>query len=71
MGRARLTWLVLLYVALPTIRCAARVSPTGRITDSESVLESREGLASYYGRAFDGKVTARDVRFDGRFDGRL
>jgi rare lipoprotein A len=38
--------------------CAARSrTPT-------SVLDVREGLASYYGPGFDGKTTASGVRFD-------
>jgi rare lipoprotein A len=57
-------WLLLCLVALPAVGCAARVTPRGPVTGPATVLESREGLASYYGRGFDGKVTASGVRFD-------
>ena len=57
-------WLLLFLIALPTAGCAARVRPHGPATGAARVLESREGLASYYGRGFEGKVTASGVRFD-------
>jgi rare lipoprotein A len=44
--------------------CAARApvaAPAGRST---RILQTREGLASYYGKEFHGKVTASGARFD-------
>ena len=44
--------------------CAARVpvsSPSGSAT---RILETREGLASYYGKEFHGRKTASGIRFD-------
>jgi rare lipoprotein A len=36
-------------------------APSRRAT---TILETREGLASYYGREFHGKTTASGIRFD-------
>lgn len=45
--------------------CATRVpavrAPSGRAT---TILETHEGLASYYGKEFHGKRTASGIRFD-------
>lgn len=44
--------------------CAARAPvgpPSGGAT---RILETREGLASYYGKEFHGKTTASGIRFD-------
>jgi rare lipoprotein A len=44
--------------------CAARVpaaTPPGGVA---SILETREGLASYYGREFHGRTTASGIPFD-------
>ena len=45
--------------------CAARgpvAAPAG--SGATRVLQTREGLASYYGKEFHGKVTASGARFD-------
>jgi rare lipoprotein A len=48
--------------------CAPRrpgpVAPRGPDVGAARVLDAREGLASYYGKAFHGKVTASGARFD-------
>ena len=44
--------------------CARRApvaAPDGRATP---ILQTREGLASYYGRDFHGKITASGIRFN-------
>ncbi len=43
--------------------CAAR-TPTAPSGSRARALETREGLASYYGREFHGRVTASGTRFD-------
>ena len=44
--------------------CAARSGAPAPTAGRTGVLEVREGLASYYGPGFDGKVTASGARFD-------
>lgn len=46
--------------------CAARSHPPRTEPAPTRRLEVREGLASYYGREFDKKMTASGVRFDNR-----
>jgi rare lipoprotein A len=38
--------------------------PPAPITKPSAILEMRQGLASYYGPGFDGKLTASGARFD-------
>lgn len=62
MRRAVGVLIVSLSACLPG--CAARVplaSPSGGAT---RILETREGLASYYGKEFHGRKTASGIRFD-------
>ena len=62
MRRAVGVVIVSLSACLPG--CAARVpvaSPSGSAT---RILETREGLASYYGKEFHGRKTASGIRFD-------
>jgi rare lipoprotein A len=47
-----------LMLVLIVTGCAARARPPSRI------LDTREGLASYYGPGFDGRTTASGVVFD-------
>jgi rare lipoprotein A len=67
-GRARLTRVV--WMLFPTMlllpACAARSAPPPAPTANapRSVLEVREGLASYYGPGFEGKTTASGISFD-------
>jgi rare lipoprotein A len=62
--RRRGSW-ILCAALLPAVSgCAARSqapAPAGR---PPGILEVREGLASYYGREFDGKPTASGTPFD-------
>jgi rare lipoprotein A len=43
--------------------CAAR-TPAASRAGTPTILETREGLASYYGREFHGRMTASGIRFD-------
>ena len=61
----RAVGVVLVALAASVSACATRAPvrpPSGR--SSTSVLEIREGLASYYGKDFQGKITASGVRFN-------
>jgi rare lipoprotein A len=61
MQRSVAVVIVTLAACLPG--CAARApAPAGG--GVPRILETREGLASYYGEAFHGKKTASGVRFD-------
>jgi rare lipoprotein A len=55
---------VLAALVIVSIACAVR--GTRPRDDSAPVLETREGLASFYGRAFHGKPTASGARFNMR-----
>ena len=44
--------------------CAEKSRPPDVTARSKVVQPARQGLASYYGRAFDGNITASGVRFD-------
>jgi rare lipoprotein A len=55
---------VIAAVAVGLSACATRApvrTPTGRSTP---ILETREGLASYYGKDFQGRITASGARFN-------
>lgn len=57
---ACLAWLLVLAACAPRTKApAAPGAPRG-------VLDVREGLASYYGERFHGRLTASGVRFDMR-----
>jgi rare lipoprotein A len=57
----RLAFVVVPVVVLVVPGCAARSKAPAT---TASILEAREGLASYYGPGFDGKMTASGTRFD-------
>ena len=62
MQRAVAAVILTLAACLPG--CAARApvaAPSGRGT---KILETRVGLASYYGKEFHGRITASGIRFD-------
>ena len=61
MRLARAALVVVPLLILPA--CAARSKPPSAPARS-GILEVREGLASYYGPGFEGKVTASGVRFN-------
>ena len=54
---------ICLGVVLSVSGCAERARPLDP-TPTPVVQPARQGWASYYGRAFDGRVTASGVRFD-------
>jgi rare lipoprotein A len=56
-------WLVALLVLL-SFGCGARSSPAPTAGKPARSLQVRQGLASFYGAEFDGKLTASGVRFD-------
>src|SRR5260370_8899293 len=61
----RLVGSILLSVLIVSFAgCAARSHPSKPSAKPKGILETREGLASYYGRGFDGKPAASGVRFD-------
>ena len=58
----RLTGLLVVAIVLPA--CAPRSTGPRSIPSSGRVIETRQGLASYYADSFHGKTTASGVRFD-------
>jgi rare lipoprotein A len=60
-SRAALAFVVVPLVVLVVPGCAARSKAPAT---TAGILEVREGLASYYGPGFDGKITASGTRFD-------
>ena len=44
--------------------CVARAPVSTPSAGATRILETREGLASYYGKEFHGKTTASGIRFD-------
>jgi rare lipoprotein A len=63
MMRARNVSIAILAIAALTSACARRVPPATAPTPGR-VLETRTGLASYYGTEFHGKITASGKPFD-------
>ena len=61
--RARSLAVAILAIAALTSACARRVPPTTAPTPA-GILETRTGLASYYGKEFHGKITASGKPFD-------
>jgi rare lipoprotein A len=60
----RVIGIVIVSVSVWVSGCTARVpaaAPTGAVT---KILETREGLASYYGKEFHGRLTASGIPFD-------
>src|SRR5215472_14682344 len=57
-------WMVLAPLLLSLPGCAARARPSRPVVGPPAVLETREGLASYYGSQFQGRTTASGGRFD-------
>jgi len=62
MRRAVGVVIVILSACLPG--CAARVPLASPVSSATRILETREGLASYYGKEFHGRKTASGIRFD-------
>ena len=61
-GLAVAVLIICLTACLPG--CAARKPAAGPRASETRSLQTREGLASYYGREFHGRLTASGVRFD-------
>src|SRR5262245_48278186 len=61
MRAARATLALCAVLILPA--CAARSKPPASTAPRSGILEVREGLASYYGPGFEGRVTASGTRF--------
>jgi rare lipoprotein A len=61
--RARSVSIAILAIAALTSACARRV-PTAPPPAPTRILETRTGLASYYGKEFHGKITASGKPFD-------
>jgi rare lipoprotein A len=64
----RVTWIAVSVIAVSMAGCAPRrpatTPPRGPAVTPTGILDAREGLASYYGKAFHGKVMASGARFD-------
>jgi rare lipoprotein A len=60
---ARIGWVLLVVLPACATRSKPSVSPPSAPV-RPAVLEVRQGLASYYGPGFEGKVTASGARFD-------
>ena len=57
-------WVAVLPILMLSA-CAARTTPAATATGApRSILEVRQGLASYYGPGFEGKLTASGIPFD-------
>jgi rare lipoprotein A len=63
MMRARSASIAILAVAALTSACARPV-PTATSPSPTRILETRTGVASYYGKEFHGKITASGKPFD-------
>ena len=62
-GRIVRVLLPVLLVFAPA--CSARAKPPAPVAKAApAILEIREGLASYYGAEFDGKLTASGIPFN-------
>lgn len=59
-----LGWLLAATLALSAASCASRPSTVRPPAEPRGVLETRMGLASYYGRDFHGKRMASGAAFD-------
>ena len=59
-----LSWLLAATLALSAASCASRPSTVRPPVGPRGVLETRMGLASYYGRDFHGKRMASGAAFD-------
>jgi rare lipoprotein A len=61
---AGLSWLLAATLALTAAGCASRPSTVRPPVGPHGVLETRMGLASFYGREFHGKRMASGAAFD-------
>jgi peptidoglycan lytic transglycosylase len=63
-GMSRAVGVVIVSLAAGLAGCAARAPAAAPPGSAPRILETREGLASYYGREFQGRMTASGSRFD-------
>lgn len=56
--------LAVVTLAASLSSCAGHQSPAVPKPDGSGSFDTREGLASYYGREFHGRTTASGIRFD-------
>jgi rare lipoprotein A len=56
--------LAVVTLAASLSSCAGHQSPAAPKPDGSGSFDTREGLASYYGREFHGRTTASGIRFD-------
>jgi rare lipoprotein A len=63
-----ITWIVVPVMVAAMAGCASRRPATtpnrGPETGATRILDARQGLASYYGKEFHGRVMASGARFD-------
>jgi rare lipoprotein A len=64
MPMRRVIGIVIVSAAAWASGCAARVPAAAPTGGGTKILETREGLASYYGKEFHGRLTASGVPFD-------
>lgn len=64
MRMRRIIGIVIMSVAVWVSGCTARVPAAAPAGGATKTLETREGLASYYGKEFHGRLTASGVPFD-------
>jgi rare lipoprotein A len=62
--KRRAALVAILSLAACLVGCASRAPAAAPTPGRTTVLETREGLASYYGKEFHGRMTASGVRFD-------
>jgi rare lipoprotein A len=56
--------IVIVSLASCLAGCAARAPVAAPSASGPRILETREGLASYYGKEFHGRMTASGIRYD-------
>jgi len=60
----RVARLVIVTLAVGASTCAARSEVRTPGARSTAILDTREGLATFYGKEFHGKTTASGIRFN-------
>lgn len=60
----RLAAIAIVSLAACLSGCAPKTPVTAPGRGATKVLQTREGLASYYGKEFHGRITASGIRFD-------
>ena len=60
----RAVGIVIVSLAVSLSSCAAREPAPAPRAGATRILQTREGLASFYGREFHGRITASGIKFD-------